>query len=232
MKLQKRKYMLSGLALGALLFVLPGCGSEQSVLGTATGAQKEVEVDYGKKMAILDQVEPKQNSLGIITNILAAEWPSLFIAKNEKEMFETYALITWHPTERNKNKIKDNLVKHPEYAAYTEMYRNGTLPAKKVSVKELSTTLIDESSQIYDVSATYVVELQNDTKQEITVSLKVGNQGLDVMNQRFNTDGDVSEGSLPEPVTDQDQKRQDFLMRLLKEVSWKMNNEQVTELLK
>ncbi|MCX7569980.1 hypothetical protein OS242_08380 [Tumebacillus sp. DT12] len=232
MGLQKRMFMLSGIALGAFLFVLPGCTEEQPAQIAGSNIQRDVEVDFDKKMAILDQVEPKQSSLGIITNILSAEWPTLFMAADEQELFERYALITWHPTERSKDRIKKNLDQHPEYAIYTEMYRNGTLPAKKVSVKEISTNLIDESSKIYDVSATYIVELQNDTRKEISVNLKVGNQGLDVMNPRINTDGDVTDTPLPEPVTDQDQKRQAFMMRILKEVSWRMNNEQLTELLK
>lgn len=224
MNLHKTKHWFPCLTLAASLTIFPGCNSEKAV-------QSDL-ADYDTKMTILDQVEPKQTPLGIITNILAAEWPTLFTARNEEELFHRYALLTWNPTERNKKMLRDNLYKHPEYSNYAQLFRDGKLPAKKVKVKGLNTTLKDDSIQLYEIHATYTLTLQDDTQKDLYVDLQVINQGLDMMNSRFNTDGDVSEGNLSEPETKREQDHQEFIMRIMKENSWRMTKEQLSEMLK
>ncbi|MDR9505880.1 hypothetical protein [Brevibacillus agri] len=208
---------------------MTGCTTTNSAEPVQASPQPP-KADYRKKLEILDRLENHDTTLSRMTEILAIEWQRLFTQENEEKLWDTYFSLTWNVRPDEKEKVKKELSAiHPEFASYLALQKQGILPAKSVTIKNLMADRNKENTG-YLVKATYLLTLNNEATKEIQVELNA-DDNMETFNPRFHT---VATGeNLPEPQNEQERLRQEFILRALDyNVIKKMTYEEVLEMMK
>ncbi|MFC8689293.1 hypothetical protein [Brevibacillus porteri] len=186
-------------------------------------------VEYSKKLEILDRLENHDSTLSRMTEILAIEWHHLFSQKNEEDLWNTYFYLTWNLRPNEKERVRSELsTTHKELATYLDMQKQGTLPAKEVSIKNIMAER-NSNNDGYLVKASYLLTLKDGTTKEVRVELNADDY-METFNPRFNT---IATGeNLPEPKNEQERLRREFILRALDyNVIKKMTYDEILEMI-
>lgn len=209
------------------VFLFPGC---EKTIQKSTSEDTTLEK---RKVAISEKIKRTNSSLDMMTSVLQNEWSSLFVQKNEEELFKKYSTITWHVTSQDKEKLKNNLSKHQDYLRYVELYKNKTLPALEARVKEMkaSEVLSQETNESgYEINVAYRLKLNDNKEKDITLKTQIFSN-LEYFSPLFNIDGSQSV-SLPLAKTEKEELQRKYFYNL---ASWKtreLTHEELLELLK
>ncbi len=184
---------------------------------------------YKKKIEILDKLENRETTLSRMTELLIDEWPALFQQPNEAELWKAYSTLTWHIRPDEQDRLKKEMSKHPEYLQYLELQKKGLLPAKSVSITNVESHR-NNLGLGYIVKVNYKLTLKNGSSKEVYVELNA-DDSMETFNPRFNT---IERGeTLPEPKTEQEEWRRQFILRTLDyNITKKMTYEELLEILK
>ncbi|PUA39213.1 hypothetical protein C8Z91_10580 [Paenibacillus elgii] len=210
-----------------IVFLFAGC---EKTIQKSTSEDTTLEK---RKVAISEKIKRTNSSLDIMTSVLQNEWSSLFVQKNEEELFKKYSTITWHVTSQDKEKLKNNLSKHQDYLSYVELYQNKTLPALEAKVKEMkvSEVLSQETNESgYEINVVYRLKLNDNKEKDITLKTQIFSN-LEYFSPLFNIDGSQSV-SLPLANTEKEELQRKYFYNL---ASWKtreLTHEELLELLK
>lgn len=82
------------------------------------------QLEVAKKMVPSEPIV----SLSTVTQILTEYYPMLFKQKDAESLWEYYARMTWHTTDKSKENLKKNIDKHADYLKIKKMYEDKILP--------------------------------------------------------------------------------------------------------
>ncbi len=201
-----------GLFLLCATAALVSCSPETSAVSDPHEQNdlSKPQIDYSKKIEIIERVKTPESVLSILISKLESEWPTLFAAQTENELLQKYSFITWHIDSEAQERLQKNLSNlHPEYVEYAKLLKEGVLPAEHCVVTKLS---IDRySGEEVAVTAQYELHLKNGQKKHLTVSL-TANANFEKFNPRFNT----SEGKpLDSAGSEQQELAREFIFSAL-----------------
>lgn len=228
-----KKYLIS---LSVLL--IAGCTANNNQVPMVHTGNNEVSmvqnnpnpvVDYRKKLEILDRLENHDTTLSRMMELLSIEWHHLFTQKDENNLWNTYFSLTWNIRPDEKEQVKRELsTVHKEFANYLNMQKQGILPAKNVTVNNLSAER-NSTDDGYLVKASYLLTLNDGTTKEVKVELNA-DDNMETFNPRFNT---IATGeNLPEPKNEHEELRREFILRSLDyNVIKKMTYDEILEMI-
>ena len=115
--------------LGCML--LSGCEDNQAQLMTK---DYETQLQLAKKqLNIVKKMIPQEPNvlLASATQILTEYYPMLFKQKDSEALFDFYAKMTWHTSEKSRELLKKDIDKHTDYQKIDKLYQDQILPQKK-----------------------------------------------------------------------------------------------------
>lgn len=197
------------------LFSILGCSMDHET--DANSISESSVSKLQEKLKILEKYKDMDRPLSMMLHKLSVEWPELYTQENEQNLLEKYRLITWHVSEGyEKEKLMNELDQHFEYQEIKQMYEQNLLPAQSVKVKMLNVSFEPEQNEYYDrykVSASYELELKDQSVKEVEVHLHVDGN-FEMFNERFLSFKDY--GTFPDyPEAKEDQLVYDMLLELL-----------------
>ncbi|NEW06368.1 hypothetical protein GK047_10130 [Paenibacillus sp. SYP-B3998] len=119
-----------------ILSLMAGCekrsvSEERKQVASDQNYEKQLQIAQ-KQLEVANKMVPAEPivSLSTVTQILTEYYPMLFKQKDEDSLFEYYARMTWHTSEKSKEKLKKNIDKHVDYLKIKKMYADKILPLK------------------------------------------------------------------------------------------------------